>query len=153
MGGGAVLNNSRISTSVSRIDLKDIPDNISLKQDTIISQGQYRRGFVADIQGTKSITANGILVDSQGKPLEQVTGFAINKDNTDEQPVSFFTNSEGEFSLMELRPGKYKITVNVQNTESFEIEIKETKSEDEILDLGTIVCKDFIEEDENDEDI
>lgn len=153
LGGGAVLNNSRISTSVSRIDLKDIPDNISLKQDTIISQGQYRRGFVADIQGTKSITANGILVDSQGKPLEQVTGFAINKDNTDEQPVSFFTNSEGEFSLMELRPGKYKITVNVQNTESFEIEIKETKSEDEILDLGTIVCKDFIEEDENDEDI
>lgn len=153
LGGGAVLSNSRISSSVSRIDLRDIPDNINLKQDTIISNGQYKRGFIADIQGIKSITAHGILVDSQGQPFEQVTGFAINKDNTDEQPVSFFTNSEGEFSLIALRPGKYKVTVNIQNTESFEIEIRETKSEDEILDLGTIVCKDSTKKGENNEDI
>ncbi len=153
LGGGAVLSNSRISSSISRIDLREIPDNINLKQDTIVSQGQYKRGFFVDIQGTKSIMANGILVDSQGKPLEQVTGFAINKDNTDEMPVSFFTNSDGEFSLMELRPGKYKLTINVQNVENIELEIKETKSEDEILDLGTIVCKDSIEGDKNDEDV
>ena len=153
LGGGAVLSNSRISSSVSRIDLRDVPDNINLKQDTIVSEGQYRRGFIVDIQGTKSITANGILVDSQGKPLEKITGFAINKDNTDELPVSFFTNSDGEFSLMGLKPGKYKLTVNVRNTESIELEIKATESEDEILDLGTIVCEDSIEEDENDENI
>ena len=153
LGGGAVLSNSRISPSVSRIDLRDIPDNINLKQDTIISQGQYKRGFIVDIQGTKSITAIGILVDSQGKPLEQVTGFAINKDNTDELPVSFFTNSEGEFSLMDLRPGRYKLTINVQDIENVELEIKETKTEDEILDLGTIVCKDSNEEGENDKNI
>lgn len=144
LGGGAVLNNSRTYTSISRIDLKDIPDNITLKQDTIVSQGQYKRGFISDIQGTRSITASGILVDSQGKIFEQVTGFAINKDNTDEPPVSFFTNSAGEFFLTELRPGRYKLTVNVQNTENIELEIKETNSEDEIIDLGIIVCKDSI---------
>ena len=152
LGGGAILNNSRTSASVSRIDLKDIPDNITLKQDTIVSQGQYKRGFIADIQGKKSITACGILVDSRGKILEQVTGFAINKDNTDEPPVSFFTNSDGEFFLTELRPGKYKLTINVQNTENIELEIKEADSETEVIDLGKIVCKDSIEKGEKYED-
>lgn len=153
MGGGAILRNSRTSSSISRIDLKEIPDNISLKQDTIVSQGQYRRGFIADIQGIKSVTARGILVDSQGKILEQVTGFAINKDNTDEAPVSFFTNSSGEFFLTELKPGRYKLTVNVQNTESIELKIKETMSEDDMLDLGTVVCKDLVVKGKNDEDV
>ena len=150
MGGGAVLKNSRISSTVSRIDLKDIPDNIALKLDTIVSQGQYKRGFIADIQGIKSVTARGILVDSQGKILEQVTGFAINKDNTDEPPVSFFTNSLGEFSLTELKPGNYKLTINVQNTEPLELKIKETPETEE-LDLGTVVCKDSIKKGKNDE--
>lgn len=152
MGGGAVLKNSRISSTVSRIDLKDIPDNIALKLDTIVSQGQYKRGFIADIRGIKSVTARGILVDSQGKILEQVTGFAINKDNTDEPPVSFFTNSLGEFSLTELKPGNYKLTMNVQNTEPLELKIKETPETEE-LDLGTIVCKDSIKKGKNDENI
>lgn len=152
MGGGAVLKNSRTSLTVSRIDLKDIPDDISLKLDTIVSQGQYKRGFIADIQGIKSVTAHGILVDSQGKILEQVTGFAINKDNTDETPVSFFTNSSGEFSLTELKPGNYKLTINVQNTEPIELKIKETLETEE-LDLGMIVCKDSTEKGKKDEDI
>ncbi|MCR4555314.1 MAG: fimbria/pilus outer membrane usher protein [Alphaproteobacteria bacterium] len=152
MGGGAVLKNSRTSLTVSRIDLKDIPDDISLKLDTIVSQGQYKRGFIADIQGIKSVTAHGILVDSQGKVLEQVTGFAINKDNTDETPVSFFTNSSGEFSLTELKPGNYKLTINVQNTEPIELKIKETLETEE-LDLGMVVCKDSTEKGKKDEDI
>lgn len=152
MGGGAVLKNSRTSLTVSRIDLKDIPDDISLKLDTIVSQGQYKRGFIADIQGIKSVTARGILVDSQGKVLEQVTGFAINKDNTDETPVSFFTNSSGEFSLTELKPGNYKLTINVQNTEPIELKIKETLETEE-LDLGMVVCKDSTEKGKKDEDI
>lgn len=152
MGGGAILKNSRTSLTVSRIDLKDIPDDISLKLDTIVSQGQYKRGFIADIQGIKSVTARGILVDSQGKILEQVTGFAINKDNTDETPVSFFTNSSGEFSLTELKPGNYKLTINVQNTEPIELKIKETLETEE-LDLGMVVCKDSTEKGKKDEDI
>ena len=152
MGGGAVLNNSRTSSSVSRIDLKDIPDNIALKLDTIVSKGQYKRGFIADVYGFKSVTAHGILVDSQGRILEQITGFAINKNNTDEPPISFFTNSSGEFFLTELKPGNYKLTINVQNTEPLELEIKETDEDDE-LDLGTIVCKDSIVKEENYENI
>jgi len=152
MGGGAVLNNSRTSSTVSRVDLRDIPDDISLKLDTIVSQGQYKRGFIADIQGIKSVTAHGILVDSQGKILEQVTGFAINKDDTDEPPVSFFTNSSGKFFLTDLKPGNYKLTINVRNTEPIELKIKETVGGDE-LNLGTVICKDSIEKGKNDENI
>ncbi len=152
IGNSTVLNNSRISTSISRIDLRNIPDNISLKQDTIVSQGQYKRGFVADIQGIKSVTARGILTDSQGKVLEQVTGFAINKDHVDEPAVSFFTNSDGEFFLSELKPGRHKLVVNIQDTEEIEVEIKETE-EDEVFDLGTMVCRDSVEKGKNDENI
>ena len=84
--------------------------------------------------------------------MEQITGFAINKNNTDEPPISFFTNSSGEFFLTELKPGNYKLTINVQNTEPLELEIKETDEDDE-LDLGTIVCKDSIVKEENYENI
>ena len=141
--GGAVLQNSRTSVSSSRVDLRDLPDNINLKQDTIQCYGEYKRGFVAEISAEESITAQGILLDSNGKPFEQITGYVLNKNNTDEKPISFFTNSEGEFLLMDLKPGKYKLVLNVEGIEDLEIEIKEGNG-NEILDLGKIICKDSI---------
>ena len=56
MGGGAVLNNSRTSSSVSRIDLKDIPDNIALKQE--VRNLRTKLDVLSDNNGEGSSTAD-----------------------------------------------------------------------------------------------
>ena len=143
LGGGAVLQNSRTSKSSARIDLTDLPDNVDVKQDTIISYGEYKRGFVEDIEAEGITSAEGILVDTNGVPFEQVTGYVINKDDTDQKPTAFFTNQEGHFLLTELKPGKYKMVVNVKDVEDLELEIKGGDN-NEVIELGKIVCKDSI---------
>lgn len=141
--GGAVLPNSRTSVSSARVDLTNLPDNLDIKQDTITCYGEYKRGFTAEISAEGSVSAKGILLEPNGKPFDQITGYAVNKGNTDEKPIAFFTNNEGEFLLTDLKLGKYKLVVNVEGIEDLEIEIKEG-AENETINLGEIICKDSI---------
>ena len=139
LGGGAVLQNSKNSVSTARLDLKDLPMGLDVKKDTIVSYGEYKRGFVADIEAEGSYTADGYLFDSEGDAFQHVTGYAIHKTDLSAQPIGFFTNDEGRFILTELKQGEYKISLNVEGIEDFEIKIGETK--DEIIHLGNFTCK------------
>ena len=71
-----------------------------------------------------------------------MTGYAINQDNTDVNPSAFFTNEDGEFFITELKPGRYKLSLNVEGAQDVFVEIKEPKDANEIIQLGSIVCKD-----------
>lgn len=143
LGGGAVLNNYRTSQTAARVDLRDIPNDIDVKQTTIISRGEYKRGFIIDIEGNKSITAGGTLIDINGEPFAQVVGYATNLDNKNLPPISFFTNADGYFLINELRSGRYKVTLQVENTKDFEIQVQEGAT-NEIINLGTIICEEGI---------
>lgn len=138
LGGGAVVPNSRGTASTARLNLKDLPMRLDVKKDTIVSYGEYKRGFVADVEAEGSYTADGYLIDSDGKGLPQITGYAIHTTDITAKPIAFFTNSNGRFVLTELIPGKYKISINVEGYGDVEIEIN--GENDEIIHLGKIVC-------------
>ncbi len=139
LGGGAVIPNLKNSVSTTRLDLKDLPMGVDVKKDTIVSYGEYKRGFIADVEAEGSYTADGYLFDSDGEAFQHVTGYAIHTTDLSAHPIAFFTNDEGRFILTELKKGKYKISLNVEDVQDFEIEIKENA--DEIIHLGKFFCK------------
>ncbi|MDR0406769.1 MAG: fimbria/pilus outer membrane usher protein [Holosporales bacterium] len=136
--GGAVLSAGKNINSF-RLDLNELLDK-EVDQDTIVVHGYYKRGALAEISAEGSYIAKGKLQDAQGAAITLASGFAISKTNTEAAPVQFFTNDEGIFAITNLNPGKYKVTVNVEGYEDFEIEIPE--SAEQFIDLGTITCKD-----------
>ena len=139
LGGGAVMPNAKNSVSISRLHLKNLPIGLDIKKDTIVSYGEYKRGFIADIEAEGLYTADGYLFDESGEAFQHVTGYAIHTTDLAARPIAFFTNDEGRFILTELKPGKYRVSLNIEDVQDFEIEIKENG--DEIIHLGKFFCK------------
>ena len=137
--GGVVVSSSHHSLSTNRIDIKNLPDNIELKEDSVTSYGEYKRGAVKEITVDGTYIAKGRLLDHHGKPFELVSGFASYIGDKNIEPVAFFTNASGKFILSNLKTGKYRISVSVEGCDDFEIDVKPCK--DKILDLGTITCE------------
>ena len=131
--------NAKNSVSISRLHLKNLPIGLDIKKDTIVSYGEYKRGFIADIEAEGLYTADGYLFDESGEAFQHVTGYAIHTTDLAARPIAFFTNDEGRFILTELKPGKYRVSLNIEDVQDFEIEIKENS--DEIIHLGKFFCK------------
>ncbi|MDR2107438.1 MAG: fimbria/pilus outer membrane usher protein [Holosporaceae bacterium] len=143
--GGAVLSSSKGVANSFRVDLSELPDGTEITPDVIVSYGRYKRGSLAEISAEGNIMAKGILRDMRGDLLSQVGGFALCITDPAAPPIRFFTNSEGKFVMNGLKPGKYKVSLNAECCDDFIIEAKE--SENRILDLGTVVCRDCNESD------
>ena len=137
--GGALLYTSRNYITSSPLDLRDLPDNLELKHDTVIAKGFYKRGAVTEIAAEGSYVARGILKDDDGDLMNLVSGYVIHKTNKDANPAQFFTNSSGNFAISGLKSGKYDVFVNVESCEDFEIDIPESGKN--VLDLGDVICK------------
>jgi outer membrane usher protein len=150
--GGAVLTTTRKQINVSRLDLRNMPHRLEVKKDTIISDGLYKRGACVKISSEGSHMARGLLLDSSGNPLDLVNGYALHTSDKNANPLQFFTNTSGRFSINGLRPGRYRVTVNVEDCEDFEIEIPAGKAlsprtspektaarANNVLDLGVII--------------
>jgi outer membrane usher protein len=148
--GGAVIPTHSRNISVAKLDLADIPNHMEIKKDTIISEGLYKRGAVFDVSCEGEYMVEGILHDSDQKPITLVSGYAIHTTNKDADPVQFFTNEDGDFVINNLVLGKYTVKVNFEGCKDFEIEVKD--SETHVSNLGKIICeKEIVKNDEETE--
>jgi hypothetical protein len=139
--GGAVLTVPRNVVYSHRLNVKELPDNIAVDRDAIIQKGSYRRGAVMEIEAEGDFIARGTLVDSAGKAIDLAGGYAVNVSDKNATPVQFFTNSSGEFVICNLKAGKYNASINIEGYSDFEINVVESKNN--IIELGTVVCKDI----------
>jgi hypothetical protein len=130
---------------MAKLDLTDIPNHMEVKEDTIISDGLYKRGAVFDISCEGEYMVEGKLYGSDQKPIALVSGYAIHTTNKEADPVQFFTNEDGEFVINNLVLGKYTVRVNFEGCKDFEIEVKD--SETHISNLGKIICEKEINDD------
>jgi outer membrane usher protein FimD/PapC len=138
--GGAVLPTNKDSISKFYLDLTSLPDNVDIKQNSIVALGEYKRGGVAEISSESGLIIIGILKDQNGKAIDMVSGFAIQLTKTKEkEPIIFFTNSDGKFVMSGVAPGKYRVSVNIEGVDDFEIEIPNL-SKKPIMDLGVMIC-------------
>lgn len=137
--GGAVVTTSHHSISVNEVSVNNMPNNIEIKDGSVVAYGEYKRGAVKKISVDGIYLASGVLLDRHGKPFEMAAGFATYVGNKNVEPVTFFTNASGKFILSNLKLGKYKISINVEGCEDFYIDIRPCKNN--IIDLGQITCE------------
>ena len=134
--GNAVISVPRHTVSSNKIDVTNLPDNMDLKTDTITSRGAYKRGAVANIIAEGNYVVRGSLLDSQGNPIGMVVGYAVHKEDKSDRPEHFFTNAEGHFLITNLKPGKYRVSLQLDNVSDFEIDVPE--STETIRNIGVI---------------
>lgn len=136
---GGVITTAHHSVSSNTIDVRGMPDNIEIKDTSIVSYGEYKRGAVKTVSVDGTYLASGILLDVNGKPFAMAAGYAVHIRDKDVEPVVFFTNASGKFVLSNLKEGRYRVSVNVEGYEDFFIDI--TPNKKHIINLGTIKIK------------
>lgn len=143
--GGAVITSGHHSISTSEIDIQSMPDNIEIKETSVTSYGEYKRGAVKEVSVEGTYLGKGRLFDKKGAPFDFAAGYAVNVADKTLEPIVFFTNKTGDFILPNLKLGKYRITINVEGCDDFEVNIQPTPNN--IVDLGDITCEGTYDQD------
>ena len=136
---GAALYPSLNSYSERTITV-DAPD---AKEATDLGAGafrvlpMYRSGYKLVVGSEYNITAIGVLVDTNGKPVSLMSGTISELGKSDPLSYEMFTNREGRVGIPGLSPGKWRIELNDDSSTKFEIAIPESR-ESVIVRLGTV---------------
>lgn len=136
---GAVITTVHHSISSNSIDVSEMPDNIEIKDTSIVSYGEYKRGAVKKVSVDGTYLANGILLDEYDRPFAMIAGYATYVEDKDVEPVVFFTNAAGKFVLSNLKQGTYRVSINVAGYEDFFIQVIPCKNN--IIDLKEVRVK------------
>jgi outer membrane usher protein len=102
---------------------------MSLDDSSFRVRPTYRSGYAVTVGSEYTITATGRLVDAQGQPVGLVRGVAKLADGSDEKrEVEFFSNARGQFALLGLKPGVWRLTTTGAAPRTFEITVPDDAS-------------------------
>ncbi|HKK49754.1 MAG TPA: hypothetical protein VJ932_11700, partial [Alkalispirochaeta sp.] len=106
-GGPAVIPDLRgyRATTISA-DATYLPDGFSVGDGRYSFTPGYRSGYHVVIGSASSVYVRGRLVDGAGEPIALEAGEVIASDGS---TISFFTNQDGEFEILELAPGEFRL--------------------------------------------
>ncbi len=138
--GGAV--NSYLSSYVDQpiqYDVENPPPGYDVGDGVVHVNPPYHSGYKLRIGTDAFVSAAGVLMVGEGKPLSLVGGRVFAADGKDKEPLPFFTNSVGRFAIQNLRPGvRYRVELAGGQT-MFEFTVPEDTTG--LVDLKTIVLK------------
>lgn len=132
--------NSYLDNQIS-INEKDIPMNYTMTEVIKYVSPPLRSGSYIKFDVTKFYAITGMLhvkVNGEAKPAE----FFEVTTKVDDKELTFPTGRGGEFYLENIKPGKYSASFDYKDKKCF-FELAIPKSDDVIIDLGVITCKDF----------
>ena len=77
----------------------------------------YKSAYVLYLGSEATVIAYGTLLLGPGRPVGYQALKAVSLDDAKREPVTGFTNGEGKFQLPRLKPGRYRIDLQVEGTE------------------------------------
>jgi outer membrane usher protein len=95
----------------------------------------YASGTAIEIGEGGSLLIIGVLVDNEGKPLALKTGYLVADSNPDKR-LFFFSNRQGDFSLLGLEEGSYWLVVDNTSHDSVNLHIRSEASNQGLIDFG-----------------
>lgn len=106
-GGPAVMPDLRsYRASTISADGSNLPDGYSVGEGRYSFTPGYRSGYQLVIGSASSVYVRGRLVDDSDEPIALEAGEVIAGDGS---TTPFFTNQEGEFEILELAPGEFRL--------------------------------------------
>ena len=124
------------SARTVRVDAPDVPAGYNFDSGSFLVRAPYRAGYKLVVGSDYTITALGVLVDSEGKPLPLAVGRAKSLDDPAAPEREIFTNSVGRFGAAGLKAGRWQVRINGDAGPSYLIVIPETASG--LVQTGTL---------------
>lgn len=100
------------SARTVRVDAPDVPAGYNFDSGSFLLRAPYRAGYRLVIGSDYTVTALGVLLDGEGKPLALAVGKAKSLDDADAPEREIFTNSVGRFGAAGLKPGRWRVRIN-----------------------------------------
>lgn len=136
--GPAVLPN--LSSYLVRgvtIDAPELPPGYELGPGAYLVRPTYKSGTVIRVGTGATVLLGGILETAQGAPVSLQAGEIVSLAEPQQQePLVFFTNRRGKFSLEGLQPGRYEICLFSELPSAVRFDIPKGKGG--IYDIGTL---------------
>lgn len=110
-GSAIAPNLPSYSEQTLTIDAPEAPMGADLGQGSFRVFPPYRGGYRIDVGSAYSISAVGSLLTATGEPLSLVSGTLTEVAAPEREPVVIFTNRLGRFSLVGLKPGRWRLSM------------------------------------------
>lgn len=124
-------------------DVENLPPGYDLGDGVFSVYPGYKRGYQLEIGSDAVLTVLGNLFDALTKePISLISGSAIylgeEQDISDkkQKPLAFFTNRTGRFAISGMRPGTYRLELNMRPKRSLELVLSENS--DVLIRVGDL---------------
>lgn len=138
---GAAVNgylNSYVNQPI-QYDVENPPIGYDIGAGVVRVNPAYHSGYKLKIGTDAFVSAAGVLLLPNGKPVALAGGRVIARDGKDKEPLPFFTNSVGRFAIQNLRPAvEYRVEVGA-GPAAFEFKVPADTAG--LVDLKTIILK------------
>lgn len=129
--------------SVTRVNLEQIAPPIGAAEEETEFKlfPTYKSGFALYLGSDATAIGLGTLFVEPGIPAEYLTFTAVPVSGTEKDAILGFTNSAGKFQLPKLKPGSYRISVDVNGKEK----VAQFRLPDEasgLFGLGSLILED-----------
>ena len=99
----------------------DMPVGYDIGPGAYRFEAPYRAGYRIIVGSDYWLTASGKLLRIDGSPLTYAGGEAQDLADPDHAPITFFTSSDGSYSVSGVRPGRWRLTMATEPPTIYEI--------------------------------
>ena len=117
-------------------DVKNLPPGYDLGDGAFEVYPWLHSGFKLTVGSAYNISAVGVLLDGEGKPVTLRTGTARSLNDPKAPPVDVITNRDGRFAALGLAPGRWRIEMSGAPPLAYEIDVRQTA--DALLRFGDV---------------
>ena len=107
-------------------DVEDLPIGYDLGSGLFQVQPRLHSGYALTVGSAYYVTAAGIMLDDQGRPVSLRSGRAVSLDDPDAPPAEVITNRQGRFAVSGLSAGRWRITLAGQPALIYDIVVPDT---------------------------
>lgn len=118
------------------LGLNQVPPGVGPIQENYLILPTYKSGLSLHVGTESFVSLKGALFDADSKPVGLWSGEIKSLTDPSWKESTFFTNSEGRFTLEGLKPGRYEVRSYENAKEKFELTVPEGAGG--ILDVGKI---------------
>ena len=131
--------NSPYTERVHRVSVQDLPVGWDIGTDEIKVFPSQNSGYKVRVGTDPTVLVIGRLNSSAETPVSLSVGKLVSIENSDSEPIDFFTNRTGRFVAERVPPGRYNMILMPDEVVVTELDID--TGEDGVVKLGTITVK------------
>jgi outer membrane usher protein len=124
-GAGVIPNLTPYKIRTVTVEAPDLPAGFDLGVSFFRAAPTYKSGLIVPVGRDAVVVMRGLLTLPDGEPMALEAGKVASIDDPDFEPVMFFTNRKGKFSVPGLKPGRYEVRMHSSPESPIRIDIPE----------------------------